>query len=95
MESLTVEIPQGETVYGAAKQAGIVLQRGVRGRSSMRRKRAVLGNRVRHLPAHARSLRSQRSELEERILNRRLPKGGKRLGCQCVPQRDLTVVTMP
>ena len=32
---------------------------------------------------------------KEKLLHRRLVKGGKRLACQCVPLRDLTVVSMP
>ena len=95
MESLTVEIPQGETIYGAAKQAGIVLQRGFAAAHPCGGKGLCSGI------ACATFLRTRDPSAvnapswKERILNRRSPKGGKRLGCQCVPQRDLTVVTMP
>ena len=32
---------------------------------------------------------------KERFLHRKLLKNRKRLACQCIPKRDLTVVTMP
>jgi ferredoxin len=95
MESRTVEVPQGQTVYDAAKQAGIVLQRGFAAAHPCPGKGLCSGI------ACAIFLRTRDPSAvspptwKERLFHRRLFKGGKRLACQCVPQRDLTVVTMP
>jgi ferredoxin len=95
MESVTVEIPQGQTVYDAANQAGIVLQRGFAAAHPCGGKGFCSGT------ACAIFLRTKDPAAvssptwREKLLHRRLFKGGKRLACQCVPQRDLTVVTMP
>jgi ferredoxin len=95
MESVTVDVPQGQTVYAAASQAGIVLQRGFAAAHPCGGKGFCSGM------ACAIFLRTRDPSAvspptwKERILHRRLVKGGKRLACQCVPQRDLTVVTMP
>jgi ferredoxin len=95
MESQTVEIPQGQTVADAARQAGIVLQRGFAAAYPCGGKGFCSGT------ACAIFLRTRDPSAvsaptwKERILHRRLVKGGKRLACQCVPQRNLTVVTMP
>jgi len=46
-------------------------------------------------PAHARRLGRERSDLKGKAPPLAAAQGGKRLACQCLPQRDLTVVTMP
>ena len=95
MESVTVDIPQGQTVYDAAKQARIVLQRGFAAAHPCGGKGFCSGT------ACAIFLRTRDPTAvsgptwKEKLLHRRLLKGGKRLACQCAPQRDLTVVTMP
>ena len=95
MESVTVEIPQGATIYEAASQAGIVLQRGFAAKHPCGGKGRCSGM------ACAVFLRGRDPAAvspptwKEKFLYRRLYKGGKRLACQCIPLRDLTVVTMP
>jgi ferredoxin len=95
MESVTVEIAQGQTVYDAAKQAGIVLQRGFAAAHPCGGKGLCTGT------ACAIFLRTRDPSAvssptwKEKLLHRKLLKTGKRLACQCAPQRDLTVVTMP
>jgi len=95
MESVTVEVPQGATLYAAASQAGIVLQRGFAAVYPCGAKGLCSGT------ACAVFLRGKDPAAvspptwREKLLHRRLFKGGKRLACQCVPLRDLTVVTMP
>ncbi len=95
MESVTVDIPQGATVHDAAAQAGIVLQRGFAAVYPCGGKGICTGQ------ACAIFLRGRDPSAvtpptwKEKLLHRRLFRGGKRLACQCVPLRDLTVVTMP
>jgi ferredoxin len=95
MESVTVEIPQGATLHDAATQAGIVLQRGFAAKHPCGGKGRCSGM------ACAVFLRGRDPAAvspptwKEKLLYRRLYKGGKRLACQCIPLRDLTVVTMP
>jgi len=95
MESVTVEVPAGATVHDAATRAGIVLQRGFaavhpcggRGRCSG----MACAVFIRTPDKSAVSPPTWR----EKLLHRRLLKSGKRIACQFVPQRDLTVVSMP
>jgi ferredoxin len=95
MESVTAEIPDGATIWEAARKAGIVLQRGFAAVHPCGGKGRCSGT------ACAVFLRSRDPAAvspptwKEKLLHRRLVKGGKRLACQCVPLRDLTVVTMP
>jgi ferredoxin len=95
MESVTVEIPQGATIHQAASQASIVLQRGFASVYPCGGKGICTGT------ACAVFLRGRDPSAvtpptwKEKLLHRRLVRGGKRLACQCVPLRDLTVVTMP
>jgi ferredoxin len=96
MESVTVEIPEGQTIWHAARKAGILLQRGFAAAYPCD------GNGYCSGAACAVFLRTGVPDgvvspptWKERFLHRKLLKNRKRLACQCVPQRDLTVVTMP
>jgi ferredoxin len=91
-----VEIPEGATIYEAARRASIVLQRGFAaahpcgGRGRCPGLACAVFLRAPD-PSSAVSAPTWR----EKLFHRRLLKGGKRLACQCSPKRDLTVVTMP
>ncbi len=96
MESVTVEIPEGQTIWHAAQKAGILLQRGFAAANPCAGKGHCTGM------ACAVFLRAPDPDKavtpptwKERFLHRTLLKNRKRLACQCVPKRDLTVVTMP
>ena|SRR2546421_6605123 len=95
MESMTIEIPQGQTVHDAATRGGIVLQRGFAAAHPCGGKGLCSGMACAIFLRTRDSAAVSAPTLKERILHRRLIKGGKRLACQCIPQRDLTVVTMP
>ncbi|MFL5398256.1 MAG: hypothetical protein ACJ79P_10190 [Myxococcales bacterium] len=96
MESVTVPIPDGGTIWEAARKAGIVLQRGFAavhpcsGNGTCPGMACAVFLRVGD-PDHAVSPATWR----EKFLHRRIFKSGKRLACQSSPKRDLTVVTMP
>jgi ferredoxin len=96
MESVTVESPDGATIYEAARKAGIVLQRGFAaahpcgGRGRCPGMACAVFLRTAD-PASAVSPPTWR----EKLFHRGLLKNRKRLACQCSPKRDLTVVTMP
>ena len=96
MESATVDIPDGATIYEAAGRAGIVLQRGFAaaypcgGRGRCPGMACAVFLRAPD-PDSAVSPPTWR----EKWFHRRLLKTRKRLACQCSPKRDLTVVTMP
>ena len=94
MESVTVEIPEGQTLWDAAQKAGIVLQRGFAAAHPCQGKGYCTGG------ACSIFLRAPDGAVspptwKERFLHRRLFRNHKRLARQCVPKRDLTVVTMP
>jgi ferredoxin len=94
MESVTVEIASGQTIWHAAQKAGIVLQRGFAAAYPCQGKGFCTG------AACAVFLRAADGAVspptwKERVLHRKLLKNRKRLACQCVPKRDLTVVTLP
>ena len=96
MESVTVEIPDGETIWHAAEKAGIRLQRGFAAAHPCAGKGRCTGM------ACAVFLRAPDPDgavspptWKERLFYRKLLKNRKRLACQCVPRRDLTVVTIP
>jgi ferredoxin len=96
MESVTVEIPDGQTIWHAAQKARIVLQRGFAAANPCEGKGRCTGM------ACAVFLRAPDPDTavtpptwRERFFHRKLLKSRKRLACQCAPKRDLTVVTMP
>ena len=96
MESVTVEVPEGQTIWHAAQKAGILLQRGFAAANPCQGKGFCPGM------ACAVFLRAPDPDQavspptwKERLLHRGLLKNRKRLACQCAPKRDLTVVTMP
>jgi len=96
MESVTVEIGSGQTIWHAAQKAGIQLQRGFAAAHPCE------GNGYCGGMACAVFLRAPDQDAavsaptwKERILHRKLLHNRKRLACQCVPKRDLTVVTLP
>lgn len=96
MESVTVEIAEGETIWHAARKAGILLQRGFAALHPCEGKGRCGGMACAVFirapdPASAVSPPT----FKERLLHRKLLKNRKRLACQCAPRRDLTVVTMP
>jgi ferredoxin len=96
MESVTVEIADGQTIWDAAQKVGIQLQRGFSGANPCDGKGFCSGMACAVFlrapdPASAVSAPTWK----ERFLHRRLLKNRKRLACQCAPLRDLTVVTMP
>jgi ferredoxin len=96
MESVTVDVPDGATIWDAAGKARIVLQRGFAAVHPCPGRGICSGT------ACAVFLRTgdPRSAVSpptwrEKLFHRRIFKSGKRLACQTVPKRDLTVVTMP
>ena len=96
MESVTVEIPDGQTIWHAAEKARIQLQRGFAAAYPCDGKGRCTGM------ACAVFLRApdptqfvSPPTWKERFFHRMLLKNRKRLACQCTPKRDLTVVTMP
>lgn len=94
MESVTVEIAAGESIWHAAKKAKIVLQRGFAATSPCDGKGRCVGM------ACSVFLRAPDSAVSpptfnERIFHRGAIKNRKRLACQCIPNRDITVVTIP
>jgi ferredoxin len=94
MESVTIEVPDGQTIWHAAKQAKIVLQRGFAAVNPCEGKGFCPGM------ACAVFLRAPDDAIspptwKERFLHRNALKNRKRLACQCVPKRDITVVTIP
>src|SRR2546423_5120753 len=96
MESVTVEIASGQTIWHAAKQAGIQLQRGFAAVWPCEGKGFCSGMACAvFLRAPDPSGAVSPPTWKERLLHRGLLKTRKRLACQCEPQRDLTVVTLP
>ena len=95
MESVTVDIPAGGTIRDAALKAGIVLQRGFAAAHPCDGVALCTGF------GCAVYLRTQDPAAvsaptwRERLLHRKLLKNRKRLACQCIPQRDVNVVTIP
>ena len=96
MESMTVEIADGQTIWDAAQKARIQLQRGFAAVYPCEGKGFCTGT------ACAVFLRTPALDgavspptWKERLLRRKLLRNHKRLACQCIPKRDLTVVTMP
>jgi ferredoxin len=94
MESVTVEVPEGQTIWHAARKAGIVLQRGFAATHPCDGVGYCAGM------GCAVFLRSAADSVspptwKERLLHRMAFKNGKRLACQCIAKRDLTVVTIP
>ena len=95
MESVTVEIPEGATIWDAAQKAGIALHRGFGEAHHCDGNGWCTGS------ACAVDLRGRDPAAvsaptwKERWLHGRLLKHHKRLACQCAPRRDLTVVTIP
>ena len=95
MESVTVEIPQGATIHDAAARAGIVLQRGFAAKHPCGGKGWCSGMACAVVLRGKDPAAVSPPTWKEKLLYRRLFKGGKRLACQCAPLRDLTVVTLP
>ena len=96
MESVTVDVPDGGTIWDAARKAGIRLQRGFAAAHPCAGNGTCSGTACAVFlrtgdPVNAVSV----ATWKERWLHRRLFKSGKRLACQCAPKHDLTVVTMP
>ncbi|HEX4383107.1 MAG TPA: hypothetical protein VH083_09170 [Myxococcales bacterium] len=94
MESVTVDVPEGQTIWHAAQKAGIVLQRGFAATRPCPGEGRCVGM------GCAVFLRSSPDSVSpatwrEKIFHRMAYKNGKRLACQCVAKRDLTVVTIP
>jgi ferredoxin len=94
MESVTIEVPDGQSIWHAAKKARIVLQRGFAAAQPCD------GNGWRPGGACSVFLRSPDASVsaptwKERFLHRKALKNRKRLACQCIPNRDITVVTIP
>ena len=96
MESVTVEIPEGQTIWHAAQKAGIQLQRGFAAAYPCAGKGRCGGMACAvFLRAPDPAAAVTPPTWKERFLHRKLLKNRKRLACQCIPKRDLTVVTMP
>ena len=96
MESVTVEIPEGQTIWHAAQKAGIQLQRGFAAANPCAGKGFCSGMACAvFLRAPDPATAVSAPTWKERIIHRGLLKNRKRLACQCAPKRDLTVVTMP
>ena len=96
MESVTVDVPDGATIWEAAGKARIVLQRGFAAAHPCAGKGTCSGMACAVFlrtgdPVNAVSPPTWR----EKFFHRRIFKSGKRLACQCSPKHDLTVVTMP
>jgi ferredoxin len=95
MESVTVAIPAGATIYDAAMKVGITLQRGFAEAHPCGGRGFCTGS------ACAVDLRSPDKAIvsaptwKEKWLHRGVLKYGKRLACQASPVRDCTVVTIP
>jgi ferredoxin len=97
MESVAVDIAPGQTIYDAARKAGIVLTRGfaeARGACGGKGFCSGFGCAV-FLRAPDPTTAVSPPTWKERWLHRKLLKNRKRLACQCSPLRDLTVVTIP
>jgi ferredoxin len=96
MESVTADIPDGATIWEAARKAGVVLQRGFAAIHPCPGKGTCPGMAC---AVFLRTADPQKAvsppTWREKYLHRRIFKSGKRLACQCAPKRDLTVVTMP
>ena len=96
MESVTVEIPDGQTIWDAAQKARIQLQRGFAAANPCAGQGRCTGMACAvflRAPDQAKAVSPP--TWRERFLHRKLLKNRKRLACQCAPKRDLTVVTMP
>ena len=96
MESVTVDIADGQTLWDAANLAGIVLQRGFAESNPCHGNGFCTGSACAvYLRAPDQSKAVTPPTWKERFLHRSLLKTKKRLACQCSPLRDLTVVTIP
>jgi ferredoxin len=96
MESVSVDIDAGQTIYDAARKAGIQLARGFSGAHECggHGKCVGMGCAV-FLRAPDQSQAVSPPTWKERWLHSRALKNKKRLACQAAPLRDLTVVTIP
>ena len=96
MESVTIDVPEGQTVWHAAQKAGIQLQRGFAAANPCAGNGWCSGMACAvFLRAPDQSKAVSPPTWKERFLHRKLLHNRKRLACQCSPMRDLTVVTMP
>ena|SRR5437867_1793860 len=96
MESVAAEVEPGQTIYDAAKKAGVQLNRGFSGIHSCGGKGTCAGTGCAvFLRAPDQSKAVSPPTWKERWFHRRILKNRRRLACQCSPLRDLTVVTTP
>jgi ferredoxin len=96
MESVAADIEPGQTIYDAARKAGVKLERGVSAIRSCGGKGTCPGQGCAvFLRAPDPATAVTPPTWRERWLHRTALKNRKRLACQCAPLRDLTVVTIP
>ena len=95
MESASIDIAPGQTIYDAAVKGGIDLNRGFSGVRGCGGKGTCLGVGCQiFLRAPNQATAVSAPTWKERILHRTALKNRKRMACQCSPLRDLTVVTI-
>ena len=94
-EGVSAEIAEGQTLWHAAQKAGVVLQRGFSALHPCGGKGLCRGSACAvWLRAPDPAAAVSPPTWKERLLHRGLLRSRQRLACQCVPKRDLAVVTI-